>query len=133
MDLYFIDEAILNDISLKKICYLGQSFSNFEIMTLEKEISVYRRILSNYNPDDLYIKPHPTGFNINYEREFPGIYILMNPIPFEVLYFLTGDNLEVVASIGSTAAMCVDESVEQHYYDMDGNRIELKYPLNAFV
>lgn len=133
LDLYFIDEAILNDIALKKICYLGQSFSNFEIISLEKELSAYRRILSNYNPSDLYIKPHPTGFNINYEKEFPGIYILMNPIPFEVLYFLTGAKLEVVASIESTAAMCVDESVEQHYYDMAGNRIELKYPLNALV
>ncbi|WP_407400640.1 glycosyltransferase family 52 [Anaerovibrio sp.] len=133
LSLYFMHQSTLNEISKKSVCYLGGPFSNFGMMPLEKELSAYRKIISNYNSADLYIKAHPTGFNINYEKEFPGISVVMNPIPYEVLYFLTGKNLKVIASICSTASMIADENVEQHYYDIEGNRIELRYPWDDLV
>lgn len=133
LNLYYIDSATMDILSRKKICYLGQSFSNFGMISLEKELSAYRKILSNYDAKDLYIKAHPTGFNINYKQEFPGFYVLMNPIPFEVVYFIAGFNLEIIASICSTAAMNVDENVEQHFYDLDGNRIKLVYPWKDLI
>lgn len=133
LDLYYIDQQTLEALSEKSVCYLGGPFSNFGMMPLEKEIATYRKIISNYNKSELYIKAHPTGFNVDYAREFPGIAVLMNPIPYEVIYFLTGNNLKTVASICSTAAMIVDDDVEQHYYDLDGNRIELRYPCDDLL
>ena len=133
LSLYYVDQRILDELSKKSICYLGQSFSNFGMMPLEKELSIYRKIIANYNPNELYIKAHPTGFNIDYEKEFPGITVLMNPIPYEVIYFLTGANLRIIASICSTAAMGVDERVEQQYFDLEGNRIELRYPWDDLI
>lgn len=132
LDLYNMDQQTLAEISKKTVCYLGQSFSSFGLMPLERELSAYRKVLSNYNRDEVYIKAHPSGDNIDYKREFPGIMVIMNNIPYEVLYFLTGANLKVVASIFSTAAMCVDEAVEQHYYDVNGDRINLVYPYEGF-
>ena len=131
--LYCIDQKILEDISMKSVCYLGQAFSNFGMMSLEKELSVYRKIISNFNSAELYIKAHPTGFNIDYKKDFPGITVLMNPIPYEVIYYLTGSNLKTIASICSTAAMCVDDDVDHQYYDLEGNRIELRYPSERFI
>lgn len=133
LSLYFLDNATLAELSQKTVCYLGGPFSNFGMMPLEKEIAAYRKIISNYDKPELYIKAHPTGFNIDYAKEFPGITVLMNPIPYEVIYFLTGKNLKAVASICSTAAMIVDEDVEQHYYDLEGNRMELRYPWKDLV
>lgn len=133
LDLYFITQPILNNLSKKTICYLGGSFSNFGMMPLEEELRAYRKIISNFNPTDLYIKAHPTGFNIDYENQFPGIAVLMNPIPFEVLYFLTSDHLKTIASIYSTASMIADENVEQQFYDREGNRIELMYPWEDLI
>ena len=133
ISLYFLDNDTLSDLSQKTVCYLGGPFSNFGMMPLEKEVAAYRKIISNYNKLELYIKAHPTGFNIDYAREFPGITVLMNPIPYEVVYFLTGKNLKAVASICSTAAMIVDENVEQHYYDREGNRMELRLPSDQLI
>lgn len=133
LELYYIDKHILDELSPKSVCYLGGPFSNFGMIPLEREIAAYRKILSNYNKSELYIKAHPTGFNIDYAGEFPGITVLMNPIPYEVIYFLTGKNLKTIASICSTAAMIADEDVEQHYYDLDGNRIELRLPYEQLI
>lgn len=133
LNLYFMSQPTLDVISKKSICYLGGPFSNFGMMPLEEELQVYRNIISNFNPTDLYIKAHPTGFNVDYAKEFPGIPVLMNPIPFEVIYFLTSEHLKTVASIGSTASMIVDENVEQQFYDLAGNRIELRYPLDDLI
>ena len=133
LDLYFIDQSTIDELSKKSICYLGGPFSNFGLMPLEKELAAYRKIIANYNPGDLYIKAHPTGFNIDYVNEFPGITIFMNPVPFEVIYFLTEHNLKAIASIASTAAMIADDCTEQHYYDIEGNRIEIKYPFDDLL
>lgn len=133
LSLYFIDQPTLDIISKKSICFLGGAFSNFGMMPLEEELCAYRKIISKFTPLDLYIKAHPTGFNIDYEQQFPGVTVLMNPIPFEVIYFLTGENLKTVASICSTGSMIVDENVEQQFYDREGNQIELKYPCEGLI
>lgn len=133
LSLYYMDQELLEKISQKTVCYLGGPFSNFGMIPLEKEINAYRKIISNYNPSDMYIKAHPTGFNINYEKEFPGITVVMNPIPYEVIYFMAGKNLRQIASICSTAITVVDERVEKHYYDTDGNLIDLKYPYDNLL
>ncbi len=133
LNLYFINQNIIDEISKKTICYLGGPFSNIGMLTLEQELNSYRKIISHYNISDLYIKAHPTGFNIDYAKEFPGIAVLANPIPFEVIYFLTGRNLRIVATIFSTASFIVDENVEQHFYDINGNPVELKYPSEDLV
>lgn len=133
LNLYFIDENELNVTSGKSVCFLGGPFSNFGFMPKEEELKAYRKIISNFNSSELYIKVHPTGFNIDYNKEFPGINVLMNPIPFEVIYFLTGHQLKTIASMGSSASMIADEHVEQQFYDLKGNRIELRYPLENLV
>ncbi len=133
LDLYCIDQSVMDEISEKTVCYLGGPFSNFGLLPLEKELASYRKIISRFDPSELYIKVHPTGFNIDYPKEFPGISILMNPVPFEVIYFLTEKKLKTIASICSTAAMIVDENVEQLFFDTDGNQLELRYPSQNLV
>ncbi len=133
LNLYFMDQPTLNTISKKSICYLGGPFSNFGMMPLEEELQAYRKIISNFTSTELYIKAHPTGFNIDYKNEFPGIPVVMNPIPFEIIYFLTGNNLKTIASIASTASLIVNENVEQQFFDRKGNRIEIRYPLEDLI
>ncbi len=133
LDLYCINQSVFDEILEKTVCYLGGPFSRFGVLPLEKELASYRKIIAHFNPDDLYIKAHPTGFNIDYQKEFPGITVLMNPVPFEVIYFLTGHKLKTIASICSTASMIVDEDVEQLYFDTEGNPIEIKYPIEDLI
>lgn len=132
-DFYDIDHGTLNELSQKSICLLGSCFSNFGMMSKEKEIQAYKKIFSNFNANDIYIKAHPTGGNIDYESEFPGVYVLQNPIPFEALYLTINSNLKTIASIASTAAMIADEDVDVQFYDYNGERITLKYPCDDFL
>ena len=132
-DFYNIKQETLNELSQKTTCLLGSCFSNFGMMAKDKEIQVYKKIFSNFNKNTTYIKAHPTGGNIEYEREFPGVYVLRNPIPFEVLYLTIGSKLKTIASIASTAAMIADEDVDVQFYDYNGDRIILRYPCDDFI
>jgi len=133
LGLYSLSQDVVDTISKKSVCFLGGAFSNFGLLSLEQELRAYQKILSQFDASDIYIKAHPTGGNIDYEKIFPKVPVIMNPVPFEALYFLTGRRLQVVASIASTASMIVDEEVDQQFYDYEGTRIHLKSPCEDLV
>ena len=133
LSFYHLERDILDVISEKTSCFLDCGLSVFGFIPIEQELRVCKKILSQFNISDVYIKTHPTGSAINFAQEFPGVTVFTTPLPFEVLYFLTGNHLKSVATICSTAAMVVDENVEQQFYDREGNRIEIRYPCNELI
>lgn len=133
LSFYHLERDILDVISKKTSCFLDSALSVFGFIPVEQEFRICKKVLSQFNVSDVYIKTHPTGSTINFQQEFPGITVFTNPLPFEVLYFLTGDRLKSVASICSTASMVVNEDVEQQFYDREGNRIEIRYPYDELV
>lgn len=133
LDLYQLKHNILDILSQKTVCILSGAFSSFGIISAEEEICAYKKIISQFNPSDVYIKVHPTSYNIDFKKEFPEVLVFSSPAPFEVLYILIGNHMKTIVSIASTASMIVDEEVEQQFYDCEGNRIELKYPSNDLV
>lgn len=86
----------------RDIFLITQNYAPFSC-TKEKLVSIYKKILSNYDQNKVIIKPHPGDHVIDFEREFPRCAVMREKFPFEIVFF-SGFPVNKIVTIDSTAA-----------------------------
>ncbi len=79
-----IDAKELDLLKQKKVILITQPLSEDGIVTESDKQRLYQSILSNYNPNEVVIKPHPRE-KTNWATVFPGTPIISRCVPAELL------------------------------------------------
>ncbi len=103
LNIFNVTREDLEELKGKKTILLTQAFYDDRMMTKEEQIEMYRKILNNYDSQDVVIKPHPRDF-LNYKKEFPDIYYFDKIIPIQLLA-VWGVDFDNVATVTSSAAL----------------------------
>lgn len=107
LDIYSISEETFHLVKENSVIFLTQPFSENNILTLDEEISLYKEILSKYNPENVVIKPHPREEK-DYSQYLPEYQFINGDFPIEFLLLLDVKFKKIV-TIASTGVLCFDE------------------------
>jgi len=111
LDIYGLNNEEIDDLRQKKVILLTQPWNeDFKAISEEDKIEAYRKILADYNPDEVVIKPHPRE-KTNYREVFKGYTVFDKRVPMEILNFL-GIRFSKVVTITSTAAYTLGYDTE---------------------
>ncbi|MBO7483931.1 MAG: hypothetical protein J6T55_02270 [Alphaproteobacteria bacterium] len=118
-----IEQKTLSLLEKRKVLLVTQPLSEDNIVSEADKIDVYRSIISQYNTDDIVIKPHPRE-NTNWRNIFPDIPVIPQLAPAELLGLLV-PHLERVATFFSTAAcnMLAPEKID--FYSKDFAKLKM--------
>lgn len=80
-----------------------QPFSELSIISEEKKINIYERLIDSYAEGDVYIKPHPVE-TTKYSDFFKDVSVLRKDVPYE-LYELSGFSFDRIITVDSSVAL----------------------------
>ena len=107
----------INDVSnlqKRKIILFTQPLFEFKGISKEHQISIYRKIISNYHENDMIIKTHPRD-DITYEDYFPQCSVFRKSVPSQLLDAI-GVRYEKAVTIFSSAAAISSYKIEVDWY-----------------
>ena len=109
-DLDYVLDVVQNG---RDIFLLTQNYAPI-FCTEDEQISIYKKLLSNYDLSRVVIKPHPAD-HIAYERYFRDCLIMKESFPFELVY-LTQIPIRKIIGINSTSLYGLWDSsyIEMH-------------------
>lgn len=93
---------------------MTQAFSDDHFVTEEEQVEIYRKILSNYDEDDVVIKPHPRD-KIDYRKYFPKVMYFDKTVAMQFLAIL-GIKFERVVTVSSSAALSFGIDIPIDWY-----------------
>ena len=114
LSIFDISQESLARIQAKKIILLTQAFSDDHFVTEEEQVEIYRKILSNYDEDDVVIKPHPRD-KIDYRKYFPKVMYFDKTVAMQFLAIL-GIKFERVVTVSSSAALSFGIDIPIDWY-----------------
>ena len=114
LSIFDISQESLAKIQAKKIILLTQAFSDDHFVTEEEQVEIYRKILSNYDEDDVVIKPHPRD-KIDYRKYFPKVMYFDKTVAMQFLAIL-GIMFERVVTVSSSAALSFGIDIPIDWY-----------------
>lgn len=118
LNIFDISPKDLDILKSKKIILLTQAFYSDKMVTEEEQVDIYRKILLNYNHNEVIIKPHPRD-HINYSKLFPDILLFEKVVPMQFLSII-GIHFETVVTVSSSAALSFGDNVKIDWY---GNQV----------
>lgn len=98
----------------KKMILFTQPLSEDGIITEEKKIDLYKKILKNYDEEKIMIKPHPRE-KTKYATIFKKCKVIEENFPSEILK-LMGIKIERAITMFSTAALHFDKDIKIDFY-----------------
>lgn len=125
-----IKNAMFSELSRRTMILVTQPLSEDGIISENEKIRLYKAILSQYNPSDLIIKPHPREYT-KWEEIFPEIPVIPKLVPAE-LVALNMPEIKKMITFFSTSACTVFPANQIDFYAkdfaklrmMDNNRLE---------
>lgn len=102
LKIFSITEEELEKLKKRKVVLITQTISEDTDITEKEKIDIYKKIIKNYNENEIIIKPHPREIT-DYKKYFNNIEVLRKDIPMELISFLI-NNLEEVITLFSTSA-----------------------------
>ena len=98
-----------------KYLFLTSAYSEAGLMSKDNEIRICKQLMSEYNENEVVIKPHPVD-SINYKELFPDSIVISAHFPFELLW-LIGIKIKCVLHFGTSAATKLfnDKFPEKNY------------------
>lgn len=112
--IFDISNEDLLKLKNKNIILLTQAFSDDKMVTEDEQIEIYNKIISNYNAEDVVIKPHPRD-RIDYKKEFPHILYFDKTVPMQLLAVL-GVKFDRVVTVTSSSALSFGIDVQIDWY-----------------
>ena len=95
-----VDILKISKIPTDCILLLTQPLTEF--ISKEEQISIYKKIINNYNNTKIVIKSHPRDIYVEYEKLFPNSIVIRETFPSE-FFKLMGINIGRVVTAFSTA------------------------------
>lgn len=118
------DEEILKKANRETIMLFTQPLSEDKIVSEERKIEIYAKVIENYPDKSIIIKTHPRE-KTDYTNYFPGCYVMKEKYPVELLRVM-GVKLERVVTLFSTAVFGFGKDVAIDFYgtEVDKNLFE---------
>lgn len=85
--------------------------SGLETLTVDKMVEMYREILSDYNMDEIIIKPHPSD-HTDYETLMPGYSVVSGHFPIQMIPWTGIPVKKVILMQSSTCRHCFSHGYE---------------------
>ena len=123
--IFNVSPAMLKTFEQKSVILITQPLSEDNIISEEEKIALYNSILTNYNIDEVVIKPHPRE-KTDWAKIFPMVPIISRQIPAELLSMMMEP--KNVCTFFSTAAfsLCPPERVD--IYSKDFGKLVFSHP-----
>ncbi|MBO7244563.1 MAG: hypothetical protein J6V53_04710 [Alphaproteobacteria bacterium] len=123
--IFNVNEKTLKLLESKSVILITQPLSEDSIVSEEEKIQLYKSILSNYDLDQVVIKPHPRE-KTNWGEIFPNVPIITRQVPAELLSMMVKP--KKVCTFYSTAAfsLCPPENVD--IYSKDFSNLIFAHP-----
>lgn len=118
LEIFQISKEDIENLKKKNIILYTQPLSEDGIISEDEKVNLYRKILKNYDIDNVVIKIHPRE-KTKYKELFPNVEVIGKKIPSEILYLLDIKFSKVV-TIFSTAAL-IDKNIEIDFYGTEIN------------
>lgn len=99
------DEDILMLKSRHVIVFTQPFYDDGDLSTLEEHIEVYRKVMADYDLNNVVIKTHPRE-RTDYQKYFPEARVFNKPVPFQLLDLL-GLKFTEAATVCSSAALSI--------------------------
>lgn len=114
--IFGVNNAELKILEQKSIILITQPLSEDSIISEDEKITLYKSILSNYDINQVVIKPHPRE-KTNWAEIFPNTPIITRKVPAELLALMVEP--KNVCTFYSTAAfsLCPPEKVDIYSKD----------------
>ncbi len=115
--IFQLEKTAFIDLESKKKILITQPLFEDGICSLEDKIKIYKQILSNYDLNEIVIKPHPRECT-NWKEIFPQASVMPHHIPSEVIPMIIPD-LDKVITFFSTAAFNMLKPEQVDFYAKD--------------
>lgn len=113
LDIFNFDFEIIEKIKKRRIILFTQPLSEDKVITEDEKINLYKKIIKNYNINQIILKKHPREIT-DYKKYF-DIEILDQSFPSELLSILD-INFKKAVTIFSTAACTLSKDIEVDFY-----------------
>lgn len=100
--IFQLEQAAFSGLQKKKKILITQPLFEDGLCSKEDKIKIYKDILSNYDLNEVVIKPHPREVT-NWKEVFPEVSVMPHHLPSEVIPLIVSD-LDRVITFFSTAA-----------------------------
>lgn len=108
------NEEILEKISGESVMLFTQPMSEDGILSEERKIELYTKVIERYPNKSVIIKAHPRE-KTDYSKHFPNCYVMREKYPVELLSVM-GIKLERVVTLFSTAVFGFDKDIAIDFY-----------------
>lgn len=114
LSIFDISNSDLEDIKKKKVMLLTQAFYDDKMVTEDEQIKIYRKILDNYDHNEVIIKAHPRD-RLDYRKAFPDIMYFDKVVPLQFLSII-GIKFSHVATVSSSSALSFGDNIKIDWY-----------------
>ena len=121
LNVFDINPSDIQILNSRDIILFTQQFSDDHYLTVDEQITLYKKILSNYDQTKVIIKPHPRD-SIDYKKKFPGIAVFEKIAPMQLLDLLD-IHFKIAVTISSSAVLSIPYKLKIDWY---GSRIHPK-------
>lgn len=108
------NDEIFEKISGESIMLFTQPMSEDGILSEDRKMELYSKVLEKYPNKSIIIKPHPRE-KTDYSKYFPECYVMKEKYPVELLAVM-GIKLERVVTLFSTAVFGFEKGVAIDFY-----------------
>ncbi len=115
--IFLLEKSAFSLMQNRKKILITQPLSEDGICSLADKIEIYKRILSQYDLNEIVIKPHPREVT-NWKEVFPEAVVMPNHIPSEVIPLIVSD-LDKVIAFFSTGAFNMLSPQQIDFYAKD--------------
>lgn len=113
-EVFNFNDEIFNKVSGDTVMLFTQPMSEDGIISEERKIELYRKVIDKYPDKSIIIKAHPRE-KTDYSKYFPNCYVMKEKYPTELLGVM-GIKLDRVVTLFSTAVFGFGKDVAIDFY-----------------
>lgn len=119
--IFCVEDSFFDVLKYKKQVLITQPLSEDNICSEADKIEIYKQMLSNYQLQDVVLKPHPREWT-DWRKIFPEVTVLPKHIPAEMLSLLVPD-LNKAITFFSTATFNMLKPEQIDFYAKDFKKL----------
>ena len=121
LQIFNFEDILSENISSDAVLLLTEAYCESHLLDVDEEVRIYSEMISNYDEENVFIKPHPRDEK-DYNKYFPKSKVINAKFPLEVVHLLDIDFKKILI-VESTAAFNFDCEVEFYEGEISNNFI----------
>lgn len=124
LEVFDFNSEDIDGLSRENILYTQPLFP--DVLTKEEHIQLYKKLLNNYQQNNLVIKVHPRDV-VEYEELFPKAFVYRKRVPSQLLEMMGLQNKKAITFF-SSAVQNIEYPIEIDWYGTEADeKLEKKY------